>query len=123
MDKLISDCAREEMTNRVKDILRALYISSWYSELYHQNQNFSENRYASIKIAANRELKVSGDPANTWLIALDHVCILLNHPASNAIGWKSPLQVSTGQKLDISKILHFAYYEPAYYQVYSYSFP
>jgi hypothetical protein len=28
MDKLISDCAKAEMSNRVKDILRALYISS-----------------------------------------------------------------------------------------------
>jgi hypothetical protein len=68
-------------------------------------------------------LNVSGAPANTWLLALDYVCLLLNHLASNALGWKSPLQVLTGQKPDISKFLQFAYYDPVYYQVYSYSFP
>jgi hypothetical protein len=52
-----------------------------------------------------------------------YVYLLLNHLASNAIGWKAPLQVLTGQKPDISKFLHFAFYEPVYYQVYSYSFP
>jgi hypothetical protein len=77
------------MSSRVKDILRALYISSWYSEPYNQNQNFAENRYDTIKTAANRVLNFSGASANTWLLALDYVCLLLNHLASNAIGWKS----------------------------------
>jgi hypothetical protein len=110
MDKLISDCDKAEMSNRVKDILRALYISSWYSEPYHQKQSFAENRYATIKTAANRVMNFSGSPANTWLLALNYVCLLLNHPASNAIGWKSSLQFLTGQKPDISKFLHIAFY-------------
>jgi hypothetical protein len=44
MDKLVSDCAKAETSNRVKDILRALCISKWYSEPYHQNRNFAENK-------------------------------------------------------------------------------
>jgi hypothetical protein len=32
MDKLISDCANAEMSERIKQILRALVISAWYSE-------------------------------------------------------------------------------------------
>jgi hypothetical protein len=43
MDKLISDCAKAYMSERVKQILRALVISAWYSEPYHENQNFAEN--------------------------------------------------------------------------------
>jgi hypothetical protein len=43
MDKLISDFSKAKMSERVKHILRALCISSWYSEPYHQNQNFAEN--------------------------------------------------------------------------------
>jgi septum formation inhibitor MinC len=43
MDKFISDCAKAEMSERVKQILRALVISAWYSEPYHENQNFAEN--------------------------------------------------------------------------------
>jgi hypothetical protein len=49
MDKLISDCAKAEMSEHAKQILRALVISAWYSEPYHENQNCAENRYASIK--------------------------------------------------------------------------
>jgi hypothetical protein len=43
MDKLISDCDKAEMSKHVKQILRALVMSAWYSEAYHENQNFAEN--------------------------------------------------------------------------------
>ena len=115
MDKLISDGAKAEISTRVKDILRALIISSWHSEPYHENQNFAENRYATIKAATNRVLNMSGAPANTWLLALMYVCLLLNTTASAALGWVPPLQVLTGQTQDISAFLHFSFYEPVYY--------
>ena len=38
MDKLISDSAQSEMSNRVKDILRALFIDDWQSKVYYQHQ-------------------------------------------------------------------------------------
>ena len=37
MDKLLSDSAKTEISNKVMDILRAYYISNWHSEPYHQN--------------------------------------------------------------------------------------
>ena len=123
MDKLISDCAKAEMSNRVKQILRAMCISSWYSEPYHENQNFAENRYGTLKAATNRVMNLSGAPANTWLLALIYVCLLLNHLASAALGWKPPLQVLTGQTPDISKFLHFSFYEPVYYHSYHDCYP
>jgi hypothetical protein len=43
MDKLISDCAKAETSEWVKQILCAVVISAWYSERYHENQNFAEN--------------------------------------------------------------------------------
>ena len=49
MSKLISDCTKAEMSEGVKQIFCALVISAWYSEPYHENQNFAENRYATIK--------------------------------------------------------------------------
>jgi hypothetical protein len=106
MDKLISDCAKAETIERVKQIFYILFISSWYSEPYNENQNFAENRYATIKATTNRVVDFSGAPATTWLLALCYVCLLLNHLASAALGWKSPEQVFTGQQPDISKFLH-----------------
>ena len=42
MDKLLSDSAKTEISNKVMDILRAYHISSWHSELYPQIQNPAE---------------------------------------------------------------------------------
>ena len=39
VDKLLSDSAKTEISNKVMDILRAYHISNWHSEPYHQNQN------------------------------------------------------------------------------------
>ena len=39
MDKLISDSTKNEISHKVKDILRAYNISDWQSELYRQTQN------------------------------------------------------------------------------------
>ena len=42
MDKLLSDSAKTEISNKVMDILRAYHISNWHSEPNHQNQNPAE---------------------------------------------------------------------------------
>ena len=42
MDKLISDSVKNEISHKVKDILRAYNINDWQSEPYHQNQNPAE---------------------------------------------------------------------------------
>jgi hypothetical protein len=123
MDKLISDCAKAEMSLRVRQILRALFISAWYSEPYHENQNFAENRYGTIKATTNRVMNNSGAPAYTWLLCLMYVCLLLNHLASAALNWIPPEQKLTGRTPDISKFLHFSFYEPVYYHAYTDTFP
>ena len=48
---------------------------------------------------------------------------MLNHLASEALGWRPPLQVLNGQTPDISKFLYFSFYEPVYYHVSSNHFP
>ena len=64
MDKLLSDSAKTEISNKVMDILRAYHISNWHSEPYHQNQNPAEWRYRTIKSWANTFMNRSGAPAN-----------------------------------------------------------
>jgi hypothetical protein len=41
-NKLVSDRAQEEISNRVKDITRALHIGTWQSEPKQQHQNPAE---------------------------------------------------------------------------------
>ena len=64
MDKLLSDSAKTEISNKVMDILRTYHISNWHSEPYHQNQNPAEWRYRTIKSWTNTVVNRSGAPAN-----------------------------------------------------------
>jgi hypothetical protein len=47
--KLISDRAQVEISERVKQVLRALHISTWQSELHQQHQNPAKRQYQNIK--------------------------------------------------------------------------
>ena len=91
MDKLLSDSAKTEISNKVMDILRAYHISNWHSEPYHQNQNSAEWRYRTIKSWTNTAMNRYGAPANCWLLCLIYVCYLLNHIACSALDGKIPL--------------------------------
>ena len=64
MNKLISEYAQVETSNKVEDILRMYHSSSWHSELYHQNQNPSEWHYRTINACTNTILNRTGAPAN-----------------------------------------------------------
>ena len=60
MDKLLSDSAKNEISNKVMGIIRAYHISNWHSEPYHQNQNLAESRYRTIKSWTNTVMNRSG---------------------------------------------------------------
>ena len=123
MDKLLSDSAKTEISNKVMDILRAYHISNWHSEPYHQNQNPAEWRYRTIKSWTNTVMNRSGTPANCWLLCLIYVCYLLNHIACSALDGKIPLLALTGITPDISIILLFTFYQPVFYATYDQHFP
>ena len=123
MDKLLSDSAKTEISNKVMDILRAYHISNWYSEPYHQNQNPADWKYRTIKSWTNTVMNRSGAPANCWLLCLIYVCYLLNHIACTALDGKIPLLTLTGITPDISIILLFTFYQPVFYATYDQHFP
>ena len=123
MDKLLSDSAKTEISNKVMDILRAYHISNWHSEPYHQNQNPAEWRYRTIKSWTNTVMNRSGAPANCWLLCLIYVCYLLNRIACTALDGKIPLLALTGITPDISIILLFTFYQPVFYATYDQHFP
>ena len=91
MDKLLSDSAKTEISNKVMDILRSYHISNWHSEPYHQNQNPAEWRSITIKSWTNTVMNRSGAPANCRLLCLIYVCYLLNHIACSTLYGKIPL--------------------------------
>ena len=123
MDKLLSDSAKTEISNKVMDILWAYHISNWHSEPYHQNQNPAKWRYRTIKSWTNTVMNRSGAPANCWLLCLIYVCYLLNHIACSALDGKIPILALTGITPDISIILLFTFYQPVFYATYDQHFP
>ena len=115
MNRLISDSARDEMSSKVKDILRTLLIGAWQSEAYHQHQNPSERRFQTVKTQTNRILDRTGAPPSTWLLCLLYVIFLLNHTFCNAIN-AVPIQRLRGSTPDISPLLCFHFWEEVYYR-------
>jgi hypothetical protein len=53
MAKLISDSAQVEISNHMKDLLRALIIYDWQSEPHQQQQNFAERMFRDVKRLVN----------------------------------------------------------------------
>ena len=112
-----TDGGRYEISKKVADLLRNLFIKQNESEPYHQHQNKAEQRYGVVERYINTLMNLTGAPAHCWLLCILYVCHLLNATASPALGGLTPLQALTGQVPDISHFLHFSFCEPIYYKV------
>jgi hypothetical protein len=121
--KLISNSAKVEISQKVKDILHALCISDWQSEPHQQQQNPAEHQYQTIKSVTNTILDYTGSPAFLWLLCLMYVCFLLNNTSSKALLGAVSIQVLMGFTNDISPLLQFCWYDPVYYLVDDSPFP
>ena len=117
MDTLISDGGKYEMSKRVTDLLRSLFIQDYQSEPYHQHQNKAENHFGLAKHYTNTVMNTSGCPAFCWLLCLQYICVVLNHLASPTLQGICPVQAFEGTTPDISFLLHFSFYEPVYYRI------
>ena len=117
MDTLISDGGKYEISKRVTDLLRSLFIKDYQSEPYHQHQNKAENRFGLAKRYTNTVMNTSGCPACCWLLCLQYICVVLNHLVSPTLQGICPVQALEGTTPDISFLLHFSFYEPIYYRI------
>ena len=92
MTTLITDGGRYEISKKVADLLRSLFIKQHESEPYHQHQNKAEQRYGAVKRYINTLMNLTGAPAHCWLLCMLYVCNLLNATSSPALGGLTPLQ-------------------------------
>jgi len=124
LSRLLSDHALTIRSNRVLDILRALYIGHWTSEPHRQNQNtMVERRYQTVKRITNIVMERSGCPPSCWLLCMQYVCTVLNCTACKSLDWKIPLTVLLGTTIVVSPLLRFHWYQPVLYSVNHPSFP
>ena len=106
---IITDGGKYEISKKVADLLRSLFIKHYESEPYHQHQNKAEQHYGVVKRYINTLMNLTGAPAHCWLLCLVYVCSLLNVTASPALGDLTPIQALTRQAPDISHFLHFRF--------------
>ena len=123
MNRIISDKARAELSEKVKEILRTFVIGDWQSEPRQQRQNFAERGWRDTKSWTNNLLNISGAPPECWLLALQYVCFLQNHLAYESLGWRTPIEWLLGYTPDISVLLQFVFYEPVYFAKCDAKFP
>ena len=123
MTKLISDCAKVEISNKVKDILRMYHSSSWNSEPYHQNQNPAEGRYCTLKCWTNTIMNRTGASDDCWLLCMIHASYILNHLSCEALDGNVPVGMLYGISPDISIILLYTFYQPVFYGTHNQSCP
>ena len=103
--KLISDNAKSNVSQRMKDLLRLFHIQDYQSEPHNQQQNFAENGIGKAKNVTNRVMDRTGCPASYWLLCLLWVITVMNYTAAPSLDWKIPLTVLTGSTTDISILL------------------
>ena len=109
MDTLISDGGKYEISKRVTDLLRSLFIQDYQSDPYHQHQNKAENRFGLATHYTNTVMNTSGCPACCWLLCLQYICVVLNHLASPTLQGICPVQALQGTTPDFVScfISHF----------------
>ena len=117
MNTIITDGGKYEISKKVADLLRSLFIKQYESEPYHQHQNKAEQCHGVVKRYINTLMNLTGAPTHFWLLCLLYVCNLLNVTSSPALGGLTPTQALTGQVPDISHFLHFSFWGPVYYKV------
>ena len=115
MDKLISDSAKNEISHKVKDILRAYNINDWQSEPSHQNQNPAESSYRTIKAWTNTIMNRTGALVHCWLLPLQYVCYILYNISTASLCGQVPLQNLYGVTPDISILLLYTFYQSVFY--------
>jgi transposase InsO family protein len=99
--RLLSDHALTIRSQRVVDILRALYIGAWTSEPQRQNQNTMERRYQTLKRITNLVMDRSGCPASCWLLCLQYVAMVLSCTACQSLNWAVPLTILLGTTIPL----------------------
>ncbi|MGL5917807.1 MAG: hypothetical protein ACRCYM_01000, partial [Cetobacterium sp.] len=115
MDILLSDGDTVEISQRVRDVLRHLFIQDWQSTPYFQKQNFAERRWRDIKRLANWLMGYKGVPDDCWLLALEYVADVMNVTAVESLNWRTPIERLTGQTPDTSIIMLFVFYDEVYF--------
>jgi hypothetical protein len=103
-----------ETSKRVLKILRTLCIDNWQSEAQYQHQNYAERRWGNLKSNVEWYMNWRNAQANAWLLCLEWCADVMILTAKRSLGWRTPLEVLTGQTTAISICLCFLFWDVVY---------
>ena len=115
-NKIISDNAQAQISNKIHDLLCLYMIGDGQSEPHQQHQNPAERHIQTLKTRSNIILDRTGAPAYVWLLCLLYVAYLLNFTYSESIKG-IPIQKLRGSTPDISPLLRFHFWQEVYYKL------
>ena len=88
-----------EISKKVANLLRSLFIKQYESEPYHQHKNKAEQHFGVVKRYINTLINLTGVPAHCWLLCMVYVCALLNVAASPALMASPPFKLLLDKSL------------------------
>ena len=109
------DNAKMQASQVWNDIMRKYNCSDEFTEPYNPQQNPAERTIGMIKNAMKRCFADTGCDPKAWFRLAAHISDVTNCTAYKSLGWRTPLEKSTGETPDISGLLIFKFWEPVYY--------
>ena len=70
MITIITDGRKYEISKKVADLLRSLFINQYESEPYHQHQNKSKQHYGAVKRYINTLMNLTVAPAHCLYVLI-----------------------------------------------------
>jgi len=120
---LLSDNARSETSEAVKDYLRKYRIKDMQTEPMHPNQNPAERRIQEVKKFTLQMMDRIKCLSNLWMLCMLHAADILNHLAHVNLKNRTPTEVMFGVTPDISSLIQFHWYQPVFYYDRNASYP
>ena len=109
---IISDNAKAEIYGKAKELQRMYNIDGGTSEAYYQHQNPAERKMQDVKRTMNGVMDRNSTPKWWWLLAaLFTLELFLVLPNADGL---IPHTVVTGQPTDISKFMHFHFWQEVF---------
>ena len=119
-DSIKMDCSKEQTGQHTtfQKILKKYNIPSVVSEPDRPNQNPSEGTIREIRKKWYRTMFRVNYPEQLWEYGYNHVTEIMNRTASNAgnLKGRTPLELVTGETIDISKYLDFDFYDRVWFR-------
>ena len=110
-EELTTDGAKEETMGTWNAVRKKFLIHQTITEPYTPSQNKTELEIKALKNHYRRIMHNQAVPEALWDFGLKHTARIRSHVARDSLNGRTPLEILTGNTLDISEFIEFAFYD------------